>query len=107
LAVLSTVPWAYKTGLLVSDFLLFLNPGLLTTLIVSVAGPARRAIAVAANIITIHLIGDVPSPFLIGWLADLAGLKWGVCLALGALVLSAIILLSGLPHVEKDLNAEL
>jgi sugar phosphate permease len=107
LAILSTVPWVYNIGLFFSVFLLFLNPGLLTTLIVSVAGPSRRAIAVAANIIIIHLIGDVPSPFLIGWLADLAGLKWGVCLALAALVLSAIILLSGLRHVEKDLSAEL
>ncbi len=57
------------------------------------------------NIIVIHIIGDVPSPFLIGWLADLAGLKWGVCLALAALVLSAATLLSGLPRVEADLRA--
>jgi MFS transporter, Spinster family, sphingosine-1-phosphate transporter len=107
LAIFAMQPWAYTTGLFVSVFLLFLNPGLLTTLIVSVAGPARRAIAVAGNIIVIHLIGDVPSPFLIGWLADLAGLRWGVSLALVALTLSAIILLSGLPQVEKDLAAEI
>jgi hypothetical protein len=107
LAIVTVSPWAYKIGLFVSVFLLFLNPGLLTTLIVSVAGPARRAIAVAANIIIIHLIGDVPSPFLIGWVADLAGLRWGVSLALVALILSAVILLSGLPQVEKDLAGEM
>jgi MFS family permease len=107
LAIFTVDPWIYKTGLFVAVFLLFLNPGLLTTLIVSVAGPARRAIAVACNIIVIHLIGDVPSPFLIGWVADLAGLQWGVSLALVALTLSAIILLSGLPNVEKDLAGEM
>ena len=107
MAIFAVSPWIYKTCLFIAVFLLFLNPGLLNTLIVSVAGPARRAIAVACNIIIIHIIGDVPSPFLIGWLADLAGLKWGVCLALAALVLSAAILLSGLPQVEKDLRAEL
>ena len=107
LAIFAVDPWIYKTGLFVSVFLLFLNPGLLTTLIVSVAGPARRAIAVACNIIVIHFIGDVPSPFLIGWVADLAGLQWGVSLALVALTLSAIILLSGLPQVEKDLAGEI
>ncbi len=107
LAIFAVDPWIYKTGLFVSVFLLFLNPGLLTTLIVSVAGPTRRAIAVACNIIIIHLIGDVPSPFLIGWVADLAGLQWGVSLALVALTLSAIILLSGLPQVEKDLAGEM
>ena len=107
LAIFTVDPWIYKIGLFVSVFLLFLNPGLLTTLIVSVAGPARRAIAVACNIIVIHFIGDVPSPFLIGWVADLAGLQWGVSLALVALTLSAIILLSGLPQVEKDLAGEI
>ena len=107
LAIFAVQPWIYKTCLFVAVFLLFLNPGLLNTLIVSVAGPARRAIAVAFNIIVIHFIGDVPSPFLIGWLADLAGLQWGVSLALVALTLSAVILLSGLPQVEKDLAAEL
>jgi MFS transporter, Spinster family, sphingosine-1-phosphate transporter len=107
LAIFAVNPWTYKIGLFVSVFLLFLNPGLLTTLIVSVAGPARRAIAVACNIIVIHLIGDVPSPFLIGWVADLVGLQWGVSLALVALTLSAIILLSGLPRVEQDLAGEM
>ena len=106
-AIFAAQPVLYKTCLFAAVFLLFLNPGLLNTLIVSVAGPSRRAIAIACNIIVIHIIGDVPSPFLIGWLADLAGLKWGVCLALVALVLSAIILLSGLPRVEEDLEEEL
>lgn len=105
-AIFSPTPWLYVSGLYVAVFLLFLNPGLLTTLIVSVAGAGRRAVAVAANIIIIHLLGDVPSPFLIGWLADVAGLQWGVSLALVALILSAAILLSGLPHLEADLSRE-
>ena len=105
--IFAVEPAIYKTCLFAAVFLLFLNPGVLNALIVSVAGPSRRAIAVACNIIVIHIIGDVPSPFLIGWLADLAGLKWGVCLALVALVLSAIVLLSGLPGVEADLRSEI
>jgi MFS family permease len=107
LAIFAVNPVIYKTCLFVAVLLLFLNPGLLNALIVSVAGPSRRAMAVAFNIIVIHLIGDVPSPFLIGWLADHAGLRWGVSLALVALALSAVILLSGLPLVEKDLAGEL
>ena len=105
LTIFAGEPLIYKFSLFAAVFLLFLNPGLLTTLIVSVAGPNRRALAVATNIIVIHFIGDVPSPFLIGWLADVAGLQWGVCLALVALVFSAVILLSGLPHVAADLIA--
>jgi len=106
-AIFAADPLIYKIGLWGAVFLLFLNPALLTTLIVSVAGPSRRALAVACNIIIIHLIGDVPSPFLMGWVADLAGMRWGTSLALVALTISAIILLSGLPGVEKDLAGEL
>lgn len=106
-AIFSQSPGVYQSGLYLAVFLLFLNPGLLTTLIVSVAGPGRRAVAVAANIIIIHFLGDVPSPFLIGWLADVAGLQWGVSLALVALAVSAIILLSGLGRVSADLAQEL
>ncbi len=103
LTIFSRQPEVYQPSLFLAVFLLFLNPGLLTTLIVTVAGPARRATAVALNIIIIHFIGDLPSPFLIGWVADLAGLTWGVSLALVALVVSAVILLSGLPGVSVDL----
>lgn len=103
LAIYGTTPLYYSMGLYIAVFLLFLNPGLLTTIIVSVAGSARRAQAVACNIIIIHLVGDVPSPFLIGWLADRAGLTWGVSLALVALGASAALLLSGLPRVAVDL----
>ncbi len=106
LAIFADSPAYYRPGLFVAVFLLFLNPGVLTTVIVSVAGPARRATAVALNIIIIHLVGDVPSPFLIGWVADLAGLTWGVSLALGALAGSAALLLSGLPRVAADLQGD-
>ena len=57
---------------------------MLTAVVVSVAGPWRRAQAVALNIVVIHLVGDVPSPFLIGWVSDLGSLKWGVSLTLVA-----------------------
>lgn len=102
-AVFSPNPLIYKTGLFIAVFLLFLNPGVLTTVIVSVAGASRRATALALNIIIIHIIGDVPSPFLIGWLSDVANLQYGVSLALVALAGSAALLLSAIPVVTHDL----
>ncbi len=74
-------------------------------MVVSVAGPWRRAQAVALNIVVIHLVGDVPSPFLIGWVSDLWGLKMGVSLTLGALVAGAALLLAALPYLARDLAA--
>ena len=89
----------------VAIFLLFLNPGVLTAVVVSVAGPWRRAQAAALNIVVIHLVGDVPSPFLIGWISDLSSLKWGVSLTLVALAAGAVLILTAIPYLPADLAA--
>ena len=103
LAIFAASPVLYIPALVSAIFLLFLNPGVLTAVIVSVAGPWRRAQAVALNIVVIHLIGDVPSPFLIGWVSDLWDLKWGVSLTLVALAGGAALIFAALPHLGRDL----
>jgi len=95
----------YFPALAGAIFWLFANFGLLTAVVVSVAGPRRRAQAVALNIIIIHLLGDVPSPSLMGWVADLWGLQWGVSLSLLALAAGAVLLSLALPHLPRDLAA--
>jgi MFS transporter, Spinster family, sphingosine-1-phosphate transporter len=105
LAIFAPQPMVYVPSLAGAIFLLFLNPGVLTSVVVSVAGPQRRARAVALNIVVIHLVGDVPSPVLIGWAADVWGLKVGVSLTLAALVLGAALILAALPHLTRDLAA--
>jgi MFS family permease len=105
LTIFATTPVIYIPALVGAIFLLFLNPGVLTAVIVSVAGPWRRAQAVALNIVVIHLVGDVPSPFLIGWVSDLWALRWGVSLTLVALAAGAALIFSALPHLGRDLAA--
>ena len=61
------------------------------------------ACLVALNIIIIHLVGDAPSTFLIGWTADHFGLTWGVALTLVALALAAVLILTAVPHLIRDL----
>ena len=65
----------------------------------------RRAQAAALNIVVIHLVGDVPSPFLIGWISDLSSLKWGVSLTLVALAAGAVLILTAIPYLPADLAA--
>jgi MFS family permease len=98
-------PALYIPALAGAIFLLFLNPGVLTTVVVSVVGPWRRAQAMALNIVVIHLVGDVPSPLLIGWISDLGSLKWGVSLTLVALAAGAVLIFLALPHLKSDLAA--
>jgi len=104
-AIFAAAPVLYIPALAGAIFLLFLNPGVLTAVVVSVAGPWRRAQAVALNIVVIHLVGDVPSPLLIGWISDLGSLKWGVSLTLVALAAGAVLILAALPHLKGDLAA--
>ena len=104
-ALFSGNPSLYVPALVGAIFLLFLNPGVLTAVVVSVAGPWRRAQAVALNIVVIHLVGDVPSPFLIGWVSDLWGLKMGVSLTLGALAAGAALILDARLRLARDLAA--
>lgn len=103
LAIFAPNPYFYVPGLVGAIFLLFLNPGVLTAVVVSVAGSQRRAQAVALNIVVIHLVGDVPSPFLIGWLADIWDLKWGVSLTLLTLMVGAILIFWAMPYLSRDL----
>jgi MFS family permease len=105
LTIFAAAPILYIPALAGAIFLLFLNPGVLTAVVVSVAGPWRRAQAVALNIVVIHLVGDVPSPFLIGWVSDLGSLKWGVSLTLVALAAGAVLIFTALPHLAGDLAA--
>lgn len=104
LTIFSPQPALYASALVGAVFLLFLNPGVITAVIVSVAGPARRGRAVALNIVIIHLVGDVPSPFLIGWISDRWNLQWGVSLTLIALMLAVVFILSALRHLVPDLQ---
>ena len=70
--------------------LLFFSTGPINSAVVNVVAPARRATAVAVNILVIHLLGDVPSPPLIGRLSD------ATSLGTAFLVLPAMMAVAGL-----------
>jgi len=61
-----------------AELLMFTSTGPVNTVIVSVVPPGIRASAMALSILTIHLLGDVPSPALVGWLSDRTSLDLAV-----------------------------
>lgn len=89
-------------GAWLAEFCLFLNTGPLNTAIVnSVAAPIRST-AISVNLFTIHLLGDFPSPHLIGWVGDHHGLRVGLGVTLVSLAFSGAILMVGArfaPHL--------
>jgi len=113
--VLTAIPFALATilsgnrkvfsaSLAASIFFLFLNTGLLNAVLVSVSPARLRSTAVAANIVIIHLLGDAPSPLLIGWLSDLYSLQAGILLAVAAMLVSGILLLMGSRTLSADIE---
>jgi sugar phosphate permease len=77
-------------------FFLLLNTGPLNAAIVNSVGAPIRATAIAVNVFTIHILGDVPSPPLIGYISDKTGsLPEGFVVAVIAVAISAGILFFG------------
>jgi len=65
---------AYFVCMVVAQLLMFLSTGPINATIVNLAAPAERASAVALSVFTIHILGDVLSPSLIGVLSDVTSL---------------------------------
>ena len=77
-------------------FFLLLNTGPLNAAIVNSVGAPIRATAIAVNVFVIHILGDVPSPPLIGYISDKTGsLPEGFIVAVIAVAISAGILFFG------------
>jgi MFS family permease len=74
LAFVSTSRPVYISAIVAAEVLLFFSTGPINSAVVNAVAPARRATAVAVNILVIHLLGDVPSPPLIGRLSDATSL---------------------------------
>ena len=67
-------PGLYLAALVVAQLLIFASTGPVNAAIVAEVPPAERASAVALSILAIHLLGDVPAPWLIGFLSDRSSL---------------------------------
>ncbi len=83
-------------GIFVAEFLLLLNTGPLNAAIIDSVGPHVRAAALAASIFVYHLLGDVPSAALIGYMSDKYSLQLAFLGPVIAIALSSAILFYGM-----------
>ena len=88
-------------AILVSVFFLFLNTGPLNAALVNSVAAPIRATALAINLWVIHMLGDVPSPFLMGFISDRSSLQIAFIPAMVACVISAAILFYGMRFAPK------
>ena len=80
--------WSATVG---AEILLFASTGPINAVTVSIVSPTMRATAMAAQIFFIHILGDVPSPPLIGALADASSLGTAVLVVPVAVFLSGVV----------------
>jgi MFS family permease len=84
-------PAAYWTAIVAAELCLFASTGPINSAIVNVVSPHMRATAVALSIFTIHLLGDVPSPSLVGALSDARSLGEAVLIIPLAVLAAGIV----------------
>ena len=89
----------------VAAFFLLLNTAPLNAAVINSVGAHIRATALAVNIFIIHILGDVPSPTMMGWVADKRSLQAAFILPIIAMGISSAILFYGMkfaPPVAVD-----
>ncbi len=89
----------------VAAFFLLLNTAPLNAAVINSVGAHIRATALAVNIFIIHILGDVPSPTMMGWVADKQSLQAAFILPIIAMGISSAILFYGMkfaPPVAVD-----
>jgi predicted MFS family arabinose efflux permease len=77
-------------------FLLLFNTSPLNAAVINSVGASIRATAIAVNIFVIHLLGDVPSPTLMGYIADRRSLQLSFVAPVVAMVFSSAMLFYGM-----------
>ena len=89
----------------IAAFFLLLNTAPLNAAVINSVGAHIRATAIAVNIFIIHILGDVPSPTMMGWVADKRSLQSAFILPVIAMGVSSAILFFGMkfaPAVHVD-----
>jgi hypothetical protein len=70
----------------------------LNAAVINSVGAHMRAMAIAANIFVFHLLGDVPSAYLIGYMSDRYSLQLAFLGPVIAIALSSAILFYGMKY---------
>ncbi|MFN2635110.1 MAG: spinster family MFS transporter [Thermoanaerobaculia bacterium] len=93
-------------GIVAAELLLFASTGPINSVIVNVVAPGDRATAVALSILSIHLLGDVPSPPVMGWISDATGnLRTAFVVVPAAVALAGVIWLLAARRPQTQVTA--
>ncbi len=81
----------YLVTIVLAQVLIFMCTGPINSAIVNAVSPLERATAVGLSVLTMHFLGDIPSPPLIGILSDRSSLERAVLIVPVAILIAGII----------------
>jgi MFS family permease len=90
-ALAASQPSVYWPAIVTAELCLFASTGPINSTIVNVVSPHMRATAMATCIFAIHILGDVPSPSLVGAISDASSLARAVLIIPVAVLLAGVI----------------
>jgi len=105
LAILHPSPAIFWPAMFMTLLLFFINTGPLTAAMANVLPPELRGRGFAINTMGIHVLGDAPSPLLIGVAKDHVGLGAPVLVTGLLVVIAGMVLLGGCRALRRDLQA--
>ena len=91
IALAAAAPAVYTSAIVAAELLLFMSTGPINAAIANIVSPLERASALALSMFVIHLLGDVPSPPLIGHLSDVSSLGRAVLVVPVAIAIGGVI----------------
>ena len=81
----------YLTAIVIAEVLIFMSTGPVNSAIVNAVSPHERATALGLSVLVMHLVGDIPSPPLIGALSDASSLERAFLVVPVAIVIAGCI----------------
>jgi predicted MFS family arabinose efflux permease len=102
LAFVATSRPVFMTAITAAEVLLFVSTGPINSALINVVAPMQRATAMALNILVIHLLGDVPSPPLIGRISDATSLGTAFLVLPGVMALAGVIWIYAAVHGRRS-----
>src|SRR5204863_8470853 len=91
LALAAPQPYVYWPAIVAAELCLFASTGPVNSAIVNEVSPHMRATAVALSILTIHVLGDVPSPSVVGMISDARSLADAVLIIPVAVLIGVVL----------------
>ncbi len=81
----------YLTAIAIAEVLIFMCTGPVNSAIINAVRPGERATALGLSVLVMHLVGDIPSPPLIGALSDVSSLGRALLIVPAAIVIAGLV----------------